>query len=122
RTIVHGVEPHPRDAPNHHTGNRDLGALGKAGGIAETRIQLVRVAIAVVNTQATDLNRQEAQRENPRQHERADADFNGTNSHDQPTPNITAVSRKSMARMASDEYTTVRVVAALMPSEVGTAS
>ena len=58
----------------------------------------------------------------PTNHEQAHPDFQAFLLHAYKPPNINAVRMKSPPSTASEEVTTVRVVALLTPSEVGIAS
>src|SRR5690606_28708278 len=114
------VEVNAGNAADQHAGDGHLAAFGQSADVIEVGRQLV-AAGAFLHGQPADLDAQPGHRQDAGQHEGTDNDFDIACLH-QSTPNMTAVSRKSSASTASDEYTTVRVVAAAMPSEVGTTS
>src|SRR5690606_29777335 len=101
------VEINAGDAADQYAGDGDLAAFGQAANVVEVGGQLVGAG-AFLHGQPADLDAEPGHRQDAGKHEGTDNDFNSACLH-QSTPNMTAVSRKSSASTASDEYTTVRV-------------
>ncbi len=99
----------------------DLGSHPQTRNVVEFRFQDVG-ARRTADPHAADAKRQKYQAQDPCQHKSADTDLDRAHSNHLNSPYITSVRMKSKASTATDEYTTVLVVATLMPSAVGVES
>ena len=110
------------DAADHHARALHRAAHLEAADVGELGVDLVGL-VGGEAREVADLEREEDERGESYDDEDSDPQIDHRAVHQLlPPVNINAVRTKSSARMASDEVTTVRVVARETPSAVGTAS
>src|SRR5262249_16279278 len=116
------VEPHVRHPPDDHPRALDRRPDLQPANVSKLGLHLICLG-GREGGQIAHLEAKKQQPAKPRSDEDADPQVDAGAFHFAlPPVNMSAVSMKSSARMASDEVTTVRVVAPDTPSAVGGAS
>ena len=121
RFVGLGVETYGFDAADHDPGRLHRRAQLEAADVVEARLESISGRV-VERQQVADLERHEQDRAEADRDEDADPEVDCRTIHWPPPRNMNTVMTKSSARIASDDMTTVRVVAIDTPSAVGLAS